>query len=184
MVGDIERAMFEARANFLVAQGLSNYTEIVGAFIKPHAPSGERFDAFFSRMGLPYQELLKNFNGRRKHHPHVVYDDLRCGLTHEYVIKRKRFTIYNPRDRYSEEEINNRTISINGVKRNINCGVMHVKLNKRAGAWLIINAKYWLDFRNAIEKYYEDLNIEKNKDLRKNFFQRARQINFLNFQRV
>jgi hypothetical protein len=100
------------------------------------------------------------------------------------VIKRKSFTIYNPRKRYSEEQISNLTFSVNGIKNTVNCGVMHVKLNKRTGAWLIINAKYWLDFRNAVEKYYEELNTEETKDLRKNFFQRARQINFLNFQRI
>ena len=83
MIQDIERAMFKAEANFLVAQGLLNYTEIIGSFIKSNTKrSGEKFDSFFKRMGPEYERLLKRFNKRRKEKPHIVYDDLRCGLTH------------------------------------------------------------------------------------------------------
>jgi hypothetical protein len=184
MIGDTERAMFQARANFLVAQGLLNYTEIAGSFIAPDGYPGERFDVFFGRMGQPYKDLLKRFNGRRKKHPHVVYDDLRCGLTHEYVIKRKRFTVFNPPNQMSDEAIDNITVNLSGTKVRIQCGVIHAKIGASTNAWFIVNPKYWLDFKNALEAYWNELQDRNNKDLRQNFFKRARQINLLGFGNV
>ncbi|MGI8426847.1 MAG: hypothetical protein ACR2M4_09720 [Actinomycetota bacterium] len=66
MVADIRRAMFSAQANFLVGMGLMNYTEIVGSFIRPDGNAGERFDAFFERLGSEYRDLLKRFNKKRE----------------------------------------------------------------------------------------------------------------------
>jgi hypothetical protein len=115
MVEDTKRAMFDAKANFLVAQGLLNYTEIIGAFINPTTKSlGERFDTFFKRMGTEYDKLLKLHNHKGKGRKHLVYDDLRCGLTHEYVIKRKSFVVFNSSVPLTDAEINNKTVKING----------------------------------------------------------------------
>jgi hypothetical protein len=182
MVADTRSAMYLARANFLVAQGLLNYTEIIGSFIKPDGNAGERFDAFFERMGTPYKDLLKRFNRRRKRHPHVVYDDLRCGLTHEYTIKRKKFTIYNPGSEMSEDQIAGLEVLVNGVRTKCQCGILYSKPTGGRGAWLIINPKYWLDFKDALEIYWKELNDEKNRELRRNSFKRAREINFLEFE--
>jgi hypothetical protein len=182
MIADTQRAMFEARANFLVAQGLLNYTEIVGSFIVPDGNSGERFDAFFDRMGQPYRDLLKRFNRRRKKNPHIVYDDLRCGLAHEYVIKRKSFTILNTAKEMSDEDISRiRIRASDGTKKILECGIIHDKTEK-GGRWVIVNPKYWLDFKNALEAYWNELQVRNNKDLRKSVFKRARKINLLRFQ--
>lgn len=185
MVDDTERAMFTAKANFLVAQGLFNYTEIIGSFLEPYGKkSGVKFDAFFSRLGPEYRENLKKFNRKRKKDPHVIYDDLRCGLSHEYVIKRKEFTIYGTTGSGTptDADINNLKILVNGIKINCSSGVIYVRDKVTGqGSWHIVNPKYWLDFKNALDVYWQEINNPKNKDLRKKFFYRARKINFLKF---
>lgn len=183
MIEDTKRAMFLAKANFLVAQGLLNYTEIIGSFIVPNGNAGEKFDAFFNRMGNEYTQLLRRFNGRRTTRPHIIYDDLRCGLAHEYAIKRKRFIIYNHGgdQELSDTEINNLGIDINGVQTRCNAGVMYCADNRK-GVWHIIDPKYWLDFRIALEQYIVDVENPRNRDLRRNFFSRAREINLLEFK--
>lgn len=180
MVEDTNRAMFQARANFLVAQGLLNYTEMVGSFINPNGNSGERFDAFFSRMGNEYSQLLRRFNGRRRRNPHIVYDDLRCGLTHEYAIKRKKFIVYNASTALSDAQINTLGIPINGVTTACVAGVMHSRDGSR-GVWHFVDPKYWLDFKLALENYLNEIRNPANNVLRRNFFTRARQINFNQF---
>lgn len=182
MIEDTKRAMFLAKANFLVAQALLNYTEIIGSFILPNGNAGERFDVFFSKMGNEYAQLLRRFN-RRRTRPHIIYDDLRCGLTHEYAIKRKRFIIYNHGgdQELTDTEINNLGIDINGIRTICAAGIMY-SANNRKGVWHIIDPKYWLDFRVALEQYIVDVRNPRNKDLRRNFFNRAREINLLEFK--
>lgn len=184
MVGDLERTMFVARANFLVAQGLLNYTETIGSFLEPDGTAGKRFDAFFRRLGPSYEQLLKRFNGRRRSRPHVIYDDLRCGLAHEYVIKRKDFTVFNPGRKLSDDEILGQTLEINGVISEVSCGVVHANIDSRRTAWLIVNSRYWLDFRNGVETLWQELNRRESKILREKFFRRARQINFVRFAQL
>ena len=75
--------------NFLAALGLLSYTEFAGRlrFNKidrdGKSIASENFNYFFDSLGGDY----KNF--RTKHN---VYDIFRCGLSHEYFIK-KNFTI-------------------------------------------------------------------------------------------
>lgn len=182
MVEDTKRAMFQAKANFLVAQGLLNYTEVMGSFILPNGDPCERFDAFFLRMGTEYATLLKRFNGKRRNRPHIVYDDLRCGLTHEYAIKRKKFIVYNcdSDNDLTDIEINDLTIDLNGVGTRCLAGVIH-NWEQGKGIWHFVDPKYWLDFRVATEQYLIDINNPQNIELRRNFFARARNINFIKF---
>jgi hypothetical protein len=192
MIEDTKRAMFLAKANFLVAQALFNYIETMGSFIEPYGKSGERFDAFLSRMGDEYTELLKTHNktkirqtGTRrplKCVPHVLYDDLRCGLTHEYFIKRKKFIIYNPDEKSvpNESEIDVHPIPIDSEFKTVTAGIMYSKEGRKE-VWRVINLKLWLDFRKAVSEYINDIKDRKNRDLRKNFFERARNINMIEF---
>ena len=182
MIEDTKRAMFSAKANFLVAQGLLNYTEVIGSFIDPDGNTGERFDTFFTKMGSDYSLLLKRFNNRRRRRPHIVYDDLRCGLTHEYTIKRKKFIVYNHdgQSELSDDEINNLSININGINTKCVAGVMTSQDHKK-GVWHFVDPKYWLDFKIALEQYLKEIVNERNLELRRNFFRRARKINFIEF---
>jgi len=105
MYADSKEAMFCARANFLVAMGLFDYTETLGTFLigyfqknesgqvlkgpkgkKIKTQSKNRFNAFFSYLGQDYKNLLDR-------HPEV-YDELRCGLTHEYLPRKRKFCVY------------------------------------------------------------------------------------------
>lgn len=184
MIEDTYRAMFQAKANFLVALGLLNYTEIIGSFINPTTnSSGERFDAFFERMGDEYTTLLRRFNNRREQNRHIVYDDLRCGLTHEYTIKRKRFIVYNHdgNNQLNDQQINNLRIPINGSLTQCTAGVMHSWENRK-GVWHFIDPKYWLDFRIALDHYWNEIQNARDGILRRNFIRRAREINFLEFR--
>lgn len=182
MIEDTKRAMFQAKANFLVAQGLLNFTEVIGSFLDPDGNSGERFDALFSRMGNEYVILLKRFNGRRRRNPHIIYDDLRCGLTHEYAIKRKKFIVYNygGQNDLTDTEIDNLTIDINNVRTQCAAGVIH-SWERNKGVWHFIDPRYWLDFRHALEQYIVEIQDPRNRELRRSFFRRARGINFLQF---
>ena len=89
-------------AQFLVALGLFNYIETLGAFrigyLKKDGSgqilkcsynkgcggnhkttSRERFDNFFAYLGSNYENLLRNHQ--------EIYDGLRRGLTHEFLPK-------------------------------------------------------------------------------------------------
>lgn len=84
---DIQREINLARSgkdagNFLSALGLLCYTEFMGgiaagSFRKKSLKS--RFDTFFNLMGKDYEDFNKNVN---------VYKVFRCGMAHEYFIKR------------------------------------------------------------------------------------------------
>jgi len=185
MIEDTKRAMIDAKANFLVAQGLFAYTEIIGSFITGYGKenSGNNFDTFFERLGPKYNILLKKHNKRRLgQSSHIVYDDLRCGLLHEYTIKRKGFIIYNTNRILDDDEIRNTKVRWfdNGELLETS-GVMYVKDSRNKGYWLIVDPIYWLDFKNAVDEYWRQICNEKNVELRRNFFKRARDINFKNF---
>ena len=66
--------------NFLAALGLLCYTEFGGWLLRGKPTPQRNFDAFFDRLGKPYADL------RQKHKK--VYNTFRCGLAHEYFVKR------------------------------------------------------------------------------------------------
>ena len=76
--------------NFIAALGLLSYTEFAGRLkfnkLKKNGDSvaSENFNCFFDLLGDDYKTFRKNHN---------VYDIFRCGLSHEYFIK-KNFIIY------------------------------------------------------------------------------------------
>jgi len=184
---DIKRSMLCARANFLVAMGLLNYTEIIGGFLigqykkdkagnikynKKGNPietdAKDRFNCFFKYMGIEYEKL---FNKELE-----AYSELRCGLTHEYLVKKKKFCVYNPSDPIDESNMDK--IS-NPIKKNtiVKCGVIHYR-----NSWHFVNPKYFIDFKKALSKLKSEIEEGTNKVLLKNFFERANFINFSNFK--
>ncbi|MCA9325561.1 hypothetical protein KDA23_05885 [Candidatus Saccharibacteria bacterium] len=70
--------------NFMCAMGLMCYTEFFGKQLGIKRGSRGNFDSFFAKLGKPYEELIAE---------HKIYDIFRCGLAHEYLIK-KPGTIY------------------------------------------------------------------------------------------
>ena len=72
--------------NLLAALGQLCYTEFLGSFIsgKTKRHARRNFESFFARLGPCYEELAK---------AHDVYEIFRCGMVHEYAVKRD-CTIY------------------------------------------------------------------------------------------
>jgi len=77
-------------ANFMSALALLSYTEFAGKLkyncLKANRDNSasENFNRFFDDLGDAYKQFRSNHN---------VYDIFRCGLAHEYFVKRD-FTIY------------------------------------------------------------------------------------------
>jgi hypothetical protein len=68
--------------NLLAALGLCCYTEFLGSFItgkKGRGTSKANFVAFFRELGPGYASFAKTED---------VYDTFRCGLAHEYAVKK------------------------------------------------------------------------------------------------
>ncbi len=65
--------------NLMCALALLCYTEFFGKELGGSGGSKVTFDRFFVKMGSPYKKLLNSHN---------VYDTFRCGLAHEYWVKK------------------------------------------------------------------------------------------------
>jgi len=175
MTDDLERSMFDARANFLVAAGLVTYTETLGSYIRPYKVSkkgetiktntGERFYEFYKRLGKEYVILDKRFWGKNKGR---IYDDLRNGLVHEYTLKRKAFTVYGIDRRMSDMEL----------QAIAPCGII---FDSKVDKWHFINPRFFVDFKNAKNAYIDELKLGTNKQLVDNFNLRASEVNMSNF---
>ena len=94
MINDIQKSVHleesrtdEGAPNILIALGLSCYTEYWGKLLLglPRDDSKKCYEAFFRRLGNsyasnPYEALLDRGV--------PVYQDVRCGLVHTYVVDR------------------------------------------------------------------------------------------------
>lgn len=85
---DLTNSSIHAHANFLVAMGVFNYVELLGSFYEHQNNRGNatrRFNfAFQNLFAAPYQQI---FNQLQTLTNRGAYDCLRCGMTHEYLIK-------------------------------------------------------------------------------------------------
>ncbi len=84
MVKDLTKATTNARANFLVAMGVLNYIEILGGFCTKGSNKG-RFKFVFKHL-LP-TSYAAVFDELQRLTTRGAYDCLRCGMTHEYLVK-------------------------------------------------------------------------------------------------
>lgn len=189
MYGDAKEAMFCARANFLVAMGLFNYIETLGTFLIGYfqrdkngqilknskgreikTKSKNRFNAFFSYLGQEYKNLLDVHS--------EIYDELRCGLTHEYLPRKRSFCVYGVNTRLTEEQMDNLKNNIDDSR--VTCGVVFLSLGQ-SSIWQIFTPKLLIDFERGAKKLIEEIDSEKDKKLIANFFEAADQINLENF---
>ena len=90
MCADIVREIEWARegkpaGNALCALGLLAYTEFMASLLpearRPQGGARQQFDAFFRELGVEYAAFLDSASIN-------VYDTFRCGLAHEYFVKR------------------------------------------------------------------------------------------------
>jgi hypothetical protein len=79
-------ALADGRREPARCPGLLCYTEFLGSFItgKTKGSSRRNFEAFFDRLGPCYARFAR---------AHDAYEILRCGMVHEYAVKRD-CTIY------------------------------------------------------------------------------------------
>ena len=88
--GELGPGITPGAGNFLAALGLLCYTEFGGKLRFGHTrpnendASGKNFSSFFDLLGPVYKSFREEHN---------VYDIFRCGLAHEYYVK-KNCTIY------------------------------------------------------------------------------------------
>lgn len=69
--------------NFLAALGLLCYTEFAGKLKYNTGTASGNFNRFFDDMSPNYQSFRASFTD-----PKFVYDTFRCGLAHEFYIKK------------------------------------------------------------------------------------------------
>jgi hypothetical protein len=168
MCRDIEREIEWAKndqdaGNALCALGLLAYTEFMGklllAFNSVHVKNdSEYFDAFLRYMGPEYTQLIdkKKVN---------VYKIFRCGLAHEYFIKRDcKIAMLNStpgRLKIAEPSSSTNPLStkrkLSYVNKPAKCGL---GIANNGGYWFIVE-KYYEDFRKACERIYRELQVPK-----------------------
>jgi len=179
IVTDLRRSTLDAKANFLVAMGIFNYIEILGSFFITDSNRGyatRRFNFVFQDL-LPqsYQDVFTQLqtitNG--------AYDCLRCGMSHEYLIKTYNvngqnvditFTIYGVDD-------------IGGYSSNIltkNCGIELVNLGNNYHL-RIYNPRLIHDLNQAFEEYKNRL-LQNQTSYQTNFLQRCSDIRLDKFE--
>ena len=82
MYHDIQQTIDLARANFLVALGLSAYTEVMGGLVTGQLRnpkwSRKNYEAFLPFLGAHYVDLQSQID---------LYRRVRCGLVHQYFVK-------------------------------------------------------------------------------------------------
>lgn len=186
MYEDSKEAMFCARATFLVAMGLFNYIETLGAFVagyfqrdkngkikrnrkgkKVRTRVNKRFNTYLRFLGGEYTALLKK-------HPEV-YDILRCGLTHEYLPKRP-FSIVGV-GRLTDDQMRN----VKNIDRStVKCGIVLLSWQNKK-IWQIIVPRLLIDFQDSISNLIKKVEEGKDKQFSEKFFEAASQINLKSF---
>lgn len=92
--------------NLSLALVLSAYTEFFGHLLIGTAQSEKSYNAWLRFMGEPYNDLLDN--------GYKLYDTIRCGLVHEYTMKKRAF-IFTERG-FPGIEIKNGAIYFNNLQ--------------------------------------------------------------------
>lgn len=187
MYQDAKEALFpfqnnSSGATFVVATALFNFIEICGLFlIGPRRPTGEetttqeRFNAFFDSLGPQYKSLRVSFENQK-----TVYDEIRCGMTHEGLIKNRDFCILGLRRRNDDNTLRSQLIPghiLSGQEKYkpANCGIIF-----NNNAWIVVVGKLLIDFQDAVQRFI--LEIEDGTGNRDNFFKAANHINLQRFK--
>lgn len=150
MENDVTNATDRAAANFLVALGLSVYTEVMGGLVtgqlKNPKMSGANYKEFLKYMGSYYVNLDKQIN---------LYKRVRCGLAHEYFIKGPHIVARELVQDGSLDDVPGILVSSKTAKLAIQTEEGPTELPEDTVAFGIRN--YFRDFEQAVEKYYADL---------------------------
>jgi len=151
IISDLRRSTLDAKANFLVAMGIFNYIEVLGSFFVIDNRIGyatRRFNFVFQNLlSQPYQTIFNDLQTLTR----GAYDCLRCGMTHEYLIK-----TYNVRGRSIDINFTIYGVDdIGGYTSNIlakNCGIEIVQIGTNYHL-RIYNPRLINDLNLAFEEY-------------------------------
>lgn len=174
---DCSGALEKANAKFLVAMGLFNYIETMGGFLigksNCQGECTKRFNAFFQYMGQGYGEILRN-------NPDV-YSELRCGMSHEFLPKSRKFCIA---DKYAvrfsegfyatdiESSVTFSYISEQDFYDQNRCGII---FNNET--WTIVPKELLVDFQESVDRLVREVEGENNSKLTQIFFETAQKTN-------
>ncbi|MDO8436368.1 MAG: hypothetical protein Q7S82_03240 [bacterium] len=211
MYGDSELALYLAQAQFLVALGLFNYIETLGAFyigyfqkdssgnIKPHIRkgvtctgcsqciNGQLKTASVERFKKFFSYMGNEYKNLSNAHPEM-YKELRCGLSHEFLPSERPFKIYHAgSNTFSKEQINNESHFIDSCVDNLTNDLDNSIVNCGVVLLKYNGQEIWQVF---VPKLAADFRrsvqrfiseIISNLALHKNFFETASQINLEHF---
>lgn len=176
IINDLRNSTTKAQANFLVAMGIFNYIEILGAFYKCNGNSTARFDFVFENL-LPveYKNVLDNIK-----HITSPYGCLRCGMVHDYFIETYSKN-KNPDFKISYEikGVNSKDEYDTCVMDKL-CGLEFIKNDENSYQIIIYNPRFIYDLNRAFELYKINLASDFS-DYRKNFIERCKEIKIENF---
>lgn len=175
-INDLDSCLYEVQAQYVVASSIFNYIETLGMFLKGYnTKSRERFESFFSYLGPGYEYLIKN----NKNLDCDVYNELRCGLTHELIPKKRKFIfIHAGIDKDWWKKDTKKKL----IKKEQEIGLFPsgVMIDESKTIWLIHVPKLMYDFQLAEDKLIKEIESGK-KELIKNFDEVANKINLKNF---
>ena len=164
MCADIERELNLARAgqpagNFLCALGLLCYTEFMGGLLLKNVcvKPKKRFDAFFDYIGPDYRKFGQTC---------TVYDVFRCGLAHEYFVKRE-CTIFmlNGPDPLTVAGITRMGPSMYIPDATLQPPIKVGIGRASNGRYFFIVEQYYQDFRDACKRLLKELETDPNGGL-------------------
>jgi hypothetical protein len=154
MFKDIQTAI-KGNANYLAALGLSTYTENLGGLYCGDLQEnlGDHYMSFINKyFPQDYGNVdtqLKKLDVTKRKHP--MYEIVRSGLVHEYFMKAESIV----------------TIGTT----NVTCGIIY-DTSKNPSLIFVVD-KYFEDFKNAFNTYFDDLFGTQNKaadaELQSNF---------------
>lgn len=180
---DLDPCLYQVQAQYVVALALLNYIESLGMFYagyykinpekgkKERTNPKERFNKFFRQLGSEYENLINNGKD--------VYDELRCGFTHELIPKKYNFTVWHS-DRENEWfKKNDEEKEVIRIKKSniegLNCGVIF-----NNGKWEIHVGKLLYDFNKAKEELISKIK-QGDVDLLRKFDEVSQAINLKHF---
>ncbi len=169
---DIERCL-KAEASHVVALALLSYTEFIGGLISGNLGKKGHAEKNFERSLKYFPEEYRKVNssiqlqyfdkGKPISRPTGIYEVFRCGLVHEYFIKR-HVLIYNNPDGHADEHI--------GILRKEQ--IIEFPAETGLPPYPSIHLEfhtneYFRDFKSAVGKIINLLPIDRDKKLLKGF---------------
>jgi hypothetical protein len=151
MIGDSEKGI-NAKANYLVALGLSTYTEILGGLCfgnlqSDHQSNYERFlkNYFDKRCNFRYMDLDKQL---KKAGFEGLYGLVRSGFVHRYLLSKRGKVV---------------------VQSNIPLDCAIIYSPRQSPEFHFVVKEYLRHFKCAFDSYYNDLIIKQDQYLIDNF---------------